>query len=131
MSTNTFPRGSEWRKWDLHVHTPASVLNNNFGVDWDAYVQILFRTLIAKEIAVVGITDYFTIDGYKKIKAEYLADNAKLKSLFSEEEIDKLRNILLIPNVEFRSEVFVGPNSVNCHVLFSEEVTVQDIEENF
>ena len=21
--------GSEWRKWDFHVHTPYSILNNN------------------------------------------------------------------------------------------------------
>ena len=35
-------RGSEWRKWDLHVHTPASVLNNQFGADWDKYVYELF-----------------------------------------------------------------------------------------
>ena len=25
--------GSEWRKWDFHVHTPYSVLNNQFGID--------------------------------------------------------------------------------------------------
>jgi predicted metal-dependent phosphoesterase TrpH len=77
MSTR-YPKGSEWRKWDLHVHTPASVLNNGFGSDWDTYIRNLFTILIQKEIAVVGITDYFTIDGYKKIKEEYLADDAKL-----------------------------------------------------
>jgi len=130
MSTR-YPKGSEWRKWDLHVHTPASVLNNGFGSDWDTYIRNLFTILIQKEIAVVGITDYFTIDGYKKIKEEYLADDAKLKTLFSEEETHKIKNILVIPNVEFRSEVFVGTNSVNFHILFSEEISVKDIEENF
>ena len=25
-----FPRGSEWRKWDLHVHTPGTKLNNEY-----------------------------------------------------------------------------------------------------
>ena len=25
--------GSEWRKWDFHVHTPYSILNNNYGFD--------------------------------------------------------------------------------------------------
>lgn len=24
MTTTHFPRGAEWRQWDLHVHTPAS-----------------------------------------------------------------------------------------------------------
>jgi hypothetical protein len=22
---NTYPKGSKWRKWDLHIHTPASI----------------------------------------------------------------------------------------------------------
>src|ERR1043165_6678294 len=100
-----FNRGSEWRKWDLHVHTPASVLNNGFGADWDVYVQKLFRILLEKEIAVVGITDYFTIDGYKKVKEEYLADKAKMLTLFSNDEIERINQILIIPNVEFRSDI--------------------------
>jgi hypothetical protein len=36
---NLYEAGSEWRRWDLHIHTPESVLNNGFGSDWDAYVQ--------------------------------------------------------------------------------------------
>lgn len=128
---SNFIKGSGWRKWDLHVHTPASVLNNGFGADWDAYVKNLFRTLIDKEIAVVGITDYFTIDGYKKLKEEYLANDSKLKTLFADEEVEKIRKILVIPNVEFRSDVFVGHNSVNFHVLFSEALPIKDIEEKF
>ena len=47
----TFPIGSEWRKWDLQIHTPASYLNNGFGSDWADYVRKLFRSLIAREIA--------------------------------------------------------------------------------
>lgn len=126
-----FKQGSIWRKWDLHVHTPASVLNNGFGSDWDVYVQKLFKTLIEKEIAVVGITDYFNIDGYKKIKEEYLTNQTKLEQLFTTEEIIKIKEILILPNIEFRSNVFVGQNSINFHVIFSEEVTVRDIEEKF
>ena len=128
---NTYTRGSEWRKWDLHVHTPASVLNNGFGSNWDTYVTTLFKTLIEKEIAIVGITDYFTIDGYKKIKEEYLANDTKLKTLFSIDEIDKIKKILIIPNIEFRSDIFVGTNSVNFHIIFSDLVPIKDIEEKF
>ncbi|MEX2117428.1 MAG: hypothetical protein WEB37_11120 [Bacteroidota bacterium] len=129
--SNQYPRGSEWRKWDLQVHTPSSVLNNGFGGDWDTYVNGLFTALIEKKIAVIGITDYFTIDGYRKLKQEYLADDAKLKTLFTDEETELIKNIMVIPNIEFRSDVFVGPNSVNFHVLFSDEVSERDIEEGF
>lgn len=128
-----FPKGSEWRKWDLHVHTPASVLNNGFGSDWDTYIKNLFKTLIEKDIAVVGITDYFNINGYKKVKEEYLQNDIKLQTLFTSEEIEEIKKILVIPNVEFRSNIFVGEdhNSVNFHVFFSEEVPIKDIEEKF
>ena len=127
-----YPRGSEWRKWDLHVHTPASVLNNGFGTDWDAYVKNLFSIVLAKEIAVVGITDYFTVDGYKRLTEEYLNNAPKLATLFTPEEIDAIKKVLILPNVEFRSDVFVGPkSSVNFHILFSEAIPAKDIEEKF
>jgi energy-coupling factor transporter ATP-binding protein EcfA2 len=131
MNELQYRKGSEWRKWDLHVHTPASILNNGFGSNWDEYVKTLFKTLIEKEIAVVGITDYFTVDGYKKIKEEYLSNDIKLKELFSDQEIEKIKNILVIPNIEFRSDIFVGDSSVNFHIIFSEAVSIKDIEEKF
>jgi hypothetical protein len=129
--SNQYPKGSEWRKWDLHVHTPASVLSNGFGSDWDVYVKNLFTILLAKQIAAVGITDYFTIDGYRKLKEEYLPNDGKLATLFTPQEIERIRAILILPNIEFRSDIFVGTNSVNFHVIFSDAVPVRDIEEKF
>lgn len=129
--TIKFSKGSEWRKWDLHVHTPASHLNNQFGNDWDKYVQALFKITICKEIAALGITDYFTIDGYKKIREDYLDNPKKLQELFTKEEIEKINKILVVPNVEFRLNKFVGDSSINFHVLFSEDVPAKYIEENF
>jgi energy-coupling factor transporter ATP-binding protein EcfA2 len=129
--SNHDPRGSEWRKWDLHVHTPASVLNNAFGADWDTYVKTLFTILIRKGISVVGITDYFNIDGYKKLSEEYLRNEKKLATLFTLQEIEAVKTILVLPNIEFRADIFVGPNSVNFHVIFAETVPTRDIEEKF
>lgn len=128
---SNFSRGSEWRKWDFHVHTPASVLNNQFGDDWDQYVQILFRKAIEKNIAAIGITDYFSIEGYKKIREEYLANIEKLEQLFNTEEIEKINNILVFPNIEFRLKKFVGSSAINYHVIFSDKVNISDIENNF
>jgi len=82
MDYNNFSRGSEWRKWDLHVHTPCSYLNNQFGEDFDNYVTRLFKNAIEKEIAVIGITDYFSIEGYKRIKKEYLDKDDKLSTIY-------------------------------------------------
>ena len=124
-------RGSEWRRWDLHVHTPFSYLNNQFGDDFDIYVKKLFTKAIENQIAVIGITDYFCIEGYKKVKNDYLLNPEKLKSLFNEEEIEKIGNIKILPNIEFRLNKIIGTNRVNFHVIFSETVTEKDIEENF
>ncbi|MBC7195947.1 MAG: AAA family ATPase, partial [Deferribacterales bacterium] len=136
MSKFKYPRGSEWRKWDLHVHTPFSILNNQFGnyqeeTTWDDYVKELFRKAIEKKIVVIGITDYFSIDGYEKIKNEYLGNEKKLSSLFKNDEIESIKKILILPNIEFRLNKFVGRNSINFHVIFSDEVHINDIKENF
>ena len=123
--------GSKWRKWDLHIHTPASHLDNQYGDDWDGFVQALFKRAIERGIYVIGLTDYFTIDGYKKIKQEYIEAEGKLDSLFDEEEIQFIREMLILPNIEFRLNTFVGSNSINMHVIFSDKVPIKDIEENF
>lgn len=127
----TGSRGSEWRKWDLHVHTPESHLNNQFGKDWDTYVQKLFRAAIAKNIVVLGITDYFTVDGYKTLKEQYLSKSAKLAQLFTSEEVTQISGIRCFPNIEFRLSKIVGISRINCHVIFSDEVPIKDIEEHF
>ncbi len=126
-------KGSEWRKWDLHVHTPESGMANGFNGDWDNYVKILFDTAIKNDVAVLGITDYFTIDGYKKLKEEYYDDDSKLLSLFNndQEYVNKIRSIRLFPNIEFRLKTLVNNRRINYHVIFSDEVLISDIEENF
>ena len=125
------PDGSIWRKWDVHIHTPESVLNNRFGRDWDKYVKKLFKSAIEKDIHAIGITDYFTIEGYKKLKRVYLERDEKLKELFESSEIEKIKNIFVFPNIEFRITNMVDKNKVNFHVLFSDEVSIDDIETHF
>lgn len=133
-------RGSEWRKWDFHVHTPYSVLNNQFGLnadgkeDFDQYVKQLFETAVKKDIAAIGITDYFLPEGYKAIKTKYLSNESKMKELFPDDTLrGKVEDIFIFPNIEFRLGTFVGErsHSVNYHVLFSDEVSLEDIENDF
>lgn len=131
-SSIKFPRGSEWRKWDLHIHTPESILNNHFGNDWDKYVKELFTKAIEKNIHTIGITDYFTIEGYKKLKNEYLENDDKLRELqFSSKKISRIKNILILPNIEFRLTTLVDGNKINFHVIFSNDVKISDIESHF
>ena len=124
-------RGSIWRKWDLHVHTPFSVLNNGFGEDFDSYVKTIFKSAIDKNISAIGITDYFSIDGYKKIINEYIGKEEKLKEIFTKTEIEQIQKILILPNIELRLHDLVGGRRINFHVIFSNEVSIRDIEEHF
>lgn len=123
--SNTFPKGSEWRKWDLHIHSPLSVLNNQFPklpneeVDWEPFL----KKMESIDAAVIGITDYFTIEGYKALKT------------FKEQ--GRLSNIhTILPNIEFRLKHIVSARNgdekrLNLHVIFSDEVPTTDIEEHF
>ena len=112
MSTNhnEFERGAEWRRWDLHVHTPASHLGDSFtGVTWAAYVNALESAANNHQIAVIGITDYMTIDGYETLRTmQKDAINPRLKS------------VLLIPNIEFRcSPQTKEGQALNIHLLIN------------
>src|SRR5436309_3397398 len=109
----TYPRGSEWRKWDFHVHSPLSLLNNRYAKkpdgspDWEAFVD----RLESRGLAVVGITDYFTIEGYKKLR-EF-------------KDAGLLKTVTVLPNIEFRLNSVIAskkdganPRRLNFHVIF-------------
>ena len=108
------------------------------------YVKTLFTKAIEKKIGIIGITDYFTIEGYKRIRTEYLDNPTKLKTIFSDEQIEQIKKILVFPNVEFRINKIVQINKfkdgkkvstengrINFHVLFSNELPIKLIEEHF
>jgi energy-coupling factor transporter ATP-binding protein EcfA2 len=112
-------RGSRWWKWDLHVHTPKSIIQD-YGGDtnaaWDAFIQTLAS--LPPEVKGIGINDYLFCDGYEKL----LSRRAEIQNIE-----------LIIPNIEFRLNTFSGTaNNVkrhNFHVIFDPSVDVRDIRE--
>ena len=91
IAPSPWPRGSEWRRWDPHIHTPESRLGSPFGGQtWEQYVTALETAATEAKISVIGVTDYMTLDGYERLFNERNA-NGRLGT------ID-----LLIPNIEFR-----------------------------
>ncbi|SEH11548.1 hypothetical protein SAMN04487967_0402 [Natronorubrum sediminis] len=129
----TLDRGSKWRKWDLHVHTPES-FEEHYGFDgeeevekydgnhWKKYLDELES--VTDDIAALGITDYMSVDGYEKIIEE--RENGRL------EQID-----LVLPNIEFRLDDLVVENNsgdttrINAHVIFSDKFSPETIRERF
>lgn len=117
-----YPKGSEWRRWDLHLHTPDTAREDNFSGSssdekWENFVNDINGYV--KDISVVGVTDYFSVDNYKKFQA-----------LISDETITKQFNLVL-PNVELRITPVTGDNTpINIHCIFSPEI-VDQLETRF
>jgi hypothetical protein len=118
-----YSRGSQWRKWDLHVHTPDSLVQHYTGGKEEAWERFICELeQLPNEFKVIGINDYIFLDGYKKV--------VKYK------EEGRLQNIdLLLPVIELRVDKFGGSNSklsrVNYHIIFSNELKAEVIETHF
>ncbi len=94
MTTNKYPRGSEWRKWDLHVHTPAS--------DGTGTPEEIVNKAIEKGLSVIAITDHHSVDYIDQVK-----------------EAAKDKDLSVISGIEFRSEY--GSKSVHFIAYFPDE----------
>lgn len=119
----TYSQGSEWRIWDLHVHTPASIEHNYHAKNdcdvWENYISDLES--LPDNIKVLGINDYLFLDGYRKV-LEY-KNNGRLKNIE-----------LILPVVEFRLARFCGTKQfkrINYHLIFSNELSIDVIENQF
>ncbi len=119
MSINS-SRGSEWRRWDLHIHTKGTNKNDQFNasVDFDDYCVTMFKKAIDKRIAAIGITDYFSVDKYKKV-IDFVARIDSCKD-FDTVQKEYIKNILVLPNVELRMlPVTDRGRLVNIHCIFN------------
>jgi len=98
-----FKHGSEWRRWDLHVHTPDSVLETQYKSNWEQYLDVIESK--SDEISVIGVTDYYTISGYEKM-LKYKSDG-------------RLQNIdAMFPNIEFRiTPETQKDKGINIHII--------------
>lgn len=117
------PTGSQWRIWDLHVHTPDSVVQAYGGSSkgsWERWIADVEQ--LPPSFKVLGVNDYLFIDGYRKVL------EAKSRG--------RLKNIeLVLPVVELRLDKFGGSDTklsrVNYHVLFSDSIAPDVIEQQF
>ena len=101
-------RGSEWRRWEPHIHAPGTVLNNQFGGGdpWTTYLATLEARL--PRIEAIAATDYYVTDTYEQILAHKA--NGRLPDVK-----------LIFPNIELRLDVAAKSGFVNLHLLVSPE----------
>jgi energy-coupling factor transporter ATP-binding protein EcfA2 len=106
--TSADPRGSVWRRWDPHIHTPGTAENDQFGPDaWDGYFTKLEKS--EPRIEALGITDYCSLDNYETV--------------LRHREGGRLPDVgLIFPNVELRFAIGTEAAApVNFHLLISPE----------
>lgn len=122
---NEFQRGSEWRRWDLHLHTPGTNKNDRFEGDslktkWDKFYEDIASYIGdgsngVRDIAVVGITDYLSIDNYMKV----VSDDKLPKSVY-----------LVLPDVEMRIQPISRKSATNIHFIFN-PLIVSSLQDRF
>ncbi|MDO9000863.1 MAG: hypothetical protein Q7W45_13930 [Bacteroidota bacterium] len=99
-------RGSQWRKWDLHFHTPSSYDYQGKSITDEDIIKVLNQN----KIEVIAITDHHIID---------IPRINNLKKLGSE------LGITVLPGIEFLSDArgkdpihFIGIFSENCNLEY-------------
>lgn len=105
-------RGSEWRKWDLHIHSPYTIVNGN-GSYKDVTDEDIIKKICEEKISVVGLTNYF-----KFSERDY-------------ELADKLRvnGITTFMNLEFRLTNLNDDEMLSdYHVVFSDKLSRIEID---
>jgi len=112
--TMKFPRGSEWRKWDLHVHAPGEKMADGYkklgaDIDWKKYCQLIHES----DVAVIGITDYFRLDAFFEFKKQWA-------KTYPDDE-----SKVFFPNLELRLPEAVNKDaqSINIHLIFRPDLT--------
>ena len=113
-----YPKGAEWRKWDLHIHTPGTAKNDQFVSENDVWEEYLQRIEQNTDITVIGITDYFSIENYVHLKALQAGG--------------RLLGKIIMPNVELRIlPVTDSSTPINLHVIFDPALDIEAIEREF
>ena len=101
-------RGSQWHRWEPHIHAPGTILNDQFRGDdpWGQYLTALEG--LTPKIEAIAVTDYYVVDTYEE--------------MLRYKEAGRLPDIqLLFPNVELRLDVAARTGFVNMHLLVSPE----------
>ncbi|MGD1082183.1 MAG: TrlF family AAA-like ATPase [Candidatus Sulfotelmatobacter sp.] len=113
----SFKRGSEWRKWDLHVHTPGTKKNDQYVSDTGDVLDIFCDRIEASDVCAVGITDYFSVDCYFRFIQRFKEKYPHSAKVF-------------FPNVELCTSDVVNAASeeVNIHLIFNP--FLEDCEKN-
>lgn len=107
--------GSKWRKWDLHLHSCHTCLNNGFSHDDTGAVieDDFIQTVVESGIEVVGLTNYF----------KFCDEDFNLKRRLNE------LGIKTFMNLEIRLDhINHGDQNFDYHIIFDDELDDERIK---
>lgn len=117
----------QWRRVDLHVHTPASADYQ----ETDVTILDILRKAEARGLDIISFTDHNSIAGYARMLEEIeqleLLENLQRLRPEEKERLEEyrrlLRQVLVLPGFEFTA-------TFGFHILaiFPENTTVREIE---
>ncbi|MEN4527225.1 TrlF family AAA-like ATPase [Pantoea agglomerans] len=108
-------KGSEWSKWDLHIHSPMTWMASTFKGPED--IPEFVKKLGESGISLIGLTNYF-----------FLAEN-EIENIRDEIERQELK-ITVLPNIEFRlAQQNKQGDWINIHCVFSENIPTAKINQ--
>lgn len=109
--SNQYSKGSMWRRWEPHIHTPGTIKNDEFtgttlSEKWSEYIKDINN--YSPQVVAIAITDYLSHETYLKF----------IKAINEGEIIKKLD--LAFPNIELRISPVTGEGSaINIHCIFN------------
>lgn len=106
--------GSQWNKWDLHIHSPLTWLSSRYDHD---NIEDYVRTLGEHQLSLIAVTNYFY---FRQNELELVREEIARQGLA----------ITVLANVEFRLDQQNRDDQfINIHILFSEKLSTERINE--
>src|ERR1035437_10308219 len=102
------PRGSLWRKWDLHLHAPGTTKNDQYKIDTADVLDVYCDRLGVSDVAAFWITGFFSADSYLNFIKRFNDRYPNSSKVF-------------FPNIELCTNDVVnsGSEEVNLHLIFN------------
>ncbi|MFA5228643.1 MAG: PHP domain-containing protein [Candidatus Paceibacterota bacterium] len=112
----SYKRGSEWRKWDLHIHSKYSLEDRS-----KLEIKEIFENAIDNNVSMVSITDHSNVDSLDEIWSVWEKDTHK--GLPIKNQID------FLPGIEIRTNR--GKHSVHTLVIFPKFIKDKKIDKDY
>ncbi|UVO35640.1 hypothetical protein KUL72_30095 [Bradyrhizobium arachidis] len=82
LGGNTLNRGSEWHRWEPHIHAPGTVLADQYPAgSWSQYLDAL--EAVTPALRAIGITDYCVTQSYERPSGERKGPAEELRIVIS------------------------------------------------